>query len=87
MRPRFKLRQALFVVGAVIALFLDQGNAALILAGVALGAAAVSTVALAPVADLLRKSEPLALPLLVIAVVGSIEQLRRRSARACCSRS
>ena len=62
------------MVGAVIALFLDQGNAALILAGVALGAAAVSTVALAPVGDLLRKSAPLALPLLVIAVVGTIER-------------
>lgn len=60
--------------GVVVALVMDQDEAALILAGVALGAMVVETPALEPVGNLLRACAPITLPLLVIAAVGAIHR-------------
>ena len=73
MSPRWLLI-ASFGLGAIVAIAFGQTDPAWILGGVALGAAVVDTVALEPAARVLRSCAPLALPLLVIAVVGAIDR-------------
>ena len=72
MSPRRKLMLG-FAVFAVPMLALGQTGGALVLLGVVLGAGVAQTNTLDAARDLLRAAAPLALPLLVIVVVGTID--------------